>query len=355
MTKKIIAIIGARPQFIKHAPIDLAFKKYADFFQLVTIHTGQHYDHNMSQVFFEQLEMSPPDFMLHVGSASHGAQTGRMMEKIEEIVQTEQPDGILVYGDTNSTLAGSLVGSKLHIPVIHVEAGLRSFNKKMPEEINRILTDHVSALLFVPTDPAIENLKKEGITKGVIKTGDIMYDMLRIAQSAGVIEKAADADQYYLTSIHRPYNTDSSARLIEILGTLNSLNFPVKCPLHPRTVNLAKKFDIDLNSFKNLKIIPPVSYFENMNLMANAKAVLTDSGGMQKEAYFLKKQCITLRPETEWVETLEHGWNTLVFHHLTEIKTALEKTPGNYDEKLYGTGNARFEILESLKNYLINK
>ena len=351
MTKKILAIIGARPQFIKHAPIDLAFKTYSDFFQLLTVHTGQHYDHNMSQVFFEQLNMSTPDYMLHVGSAPHGAQTGRMMEKIEEIVLAEQPDGILVYGDTNSTLAGSLVGSKLHVPVVHIEAGLRSFNKKMPEEINRILTDHVSALLFVPTEPAIENLKKEGITQGVIKTGDIMYDMLRIAQEAGVVKKTADANQYYLTSIHRPYNTDSADRLREILNTLNDLDFPVKCPLHPRTVNLAKKFNLDLNSFQNLNIIPPVSYFENMNLMANARAVLTDSGGMQKEAYFLKKQCITLRPETEWVETLEQGWNTLIFEHLNKIKTALEKTPGAYDEQLYGTGKARFEILECLKKF----
>jgi len=351
MSKKIIAVIGARPQFIKHAPIDYKAKSYNDL-DLITIHTGQHYDANMSAIFFDQLNISKPNYMLEIGSYSHGKQTGRMMEQIEEIVLEEKPDGILVYGDTNSTLAGALVGAKLNIPIFHVEAGLRSFNKSMPEEQNRILTDNLSSLLFVPTENAIKNLDKENIKSGVIQTGDIMYDMILIAQQSGMlIEKKEEA--YYLATIHRPYNTDDIGRLSYILRILDNLKLPVKFPLHPRTRNLLKKNMISLRDFVNIKFMEPVSYFENINLMFNSSAIITDSGGMQKEAYFLKTKCITVRPETEWTETLFNGWNTLLFDKLEKLPELIEQELGPYKENLYGKGDSSDVILREMYRFLV--
>ncbi|HKK74110.1 MAG TPA: UDP-N-acetylglucosamine 2-epimerase (non-hydrolyzing) [Saprospiraceae bacterium] len=343
--KKILAVIGARPQFIKHAPIDLAIQGKA---KLVTVHTGQHYDENMSAIFFDELGMSKPDYMLDIRSHSHGKQTGRMLEAVEEILQKEQPDLVLVYGDTNSTLAGALAAAKLHIPVAHVEAGLRSHNKAMPEEINRIMTDHVSEVLFAPTDLAVENLKKEGLGERTVRTGDIMYDMMKIAEEKGVVSRQQLGDPYYLATIHRPYNTDDPQRLRKILTALANLDHRVIFPMHPRTKHLTQKNGIDLGTYKNLEVRPAVSYFENLNLMAGATAIITDSGGMQKEAYFLRKQCITVRPETEWVETLTNGWNQLVYKEIAELHTYLGKVPGNYSGNLYGDGASRYAIINKI-------
>lgn len=349
MNKKILFVIGARPQFIKHAPIELAFSNY---FDCITVHTGQHYDDNMSQIFFSELKIKKPTYMLSVGSSNHGTQTGSMMIKIEEIVEKEKPDAILVYGDTNSTLAGALVGAKLHIPVIHIEAGLRSFNKKMPEEINRVLTDHVSSLLFVPSSVAVENLKKEGIYKNVEEVGDVMIDMIKIASNRIKIDK--QQQRFIYVTIHRPYNTDDNERLKNILHEFNELGEIVKFSIHPRTKNRLKEIRIKESDFQNIQFLPPVSYFENVKNLLSCEILITDSGGMQKEAYALKKQCITIRTETEWIETLEGNWNTLIFDNLAELKTALKTKPNEtlYKEDLYGDGSAATHILKSTINFL---
>jgi UDP-GlcNAc3NAcA epimerase len=341
--KKILAIIGARPQFIKHAPIEIAFLGKAN---LISIHTGQHYDHNMSQIFFDELGMSAPEYMLEVGSHSHGVQTGKMMIDLEKIVLDEQPDAILVYGDTNSTLAGALVGSKLHIPIIHIEAGLRSFNKKMPEEINRIMTDHVSAMLFVPTQNAIDNLNKEGIQVNIYLTGDVMKDMVRIVRDKNILTPNEDKEQYYYATLHRPYNTDEKERLAYVLDTFNQLLFPVKFPAHPRTRHKMKTFGLFEGDYPNVIFCEPFSYFDNMKQLFNARALITDSGGMQKEAYWMQKKCVTIRTETEWVETLANSWNTLLFEDLSNLDIVLETKVTNWNADLYGNSQASKEIVE---------
>jgi UDP-GlcNAc3NAcA epimerase len=346
--KKILAIIGARPQFIKHAPIELAFKGKLN---LISIHTGQHYDENMSKIFFDQLKMSKPDYMLQIGSAGHGVQTGKMMMEIEPIMLGEKPDAVLVYGDTNSTLAGALVAAKLNIPVIHLEAGLRSYNREMPEEINRVLTDHVSKLLLVPTGSAVENLKKEGITENVFLTGDVMCDMLIIAKER-LRDEEITAPYCYVT-IHRPYNTDAKDRLKEVLNSLQKLTVKVKFALHPRTANKMEEFGLSISDYSNIEFLPPVSYFENIQLQSKAKAVITDSGGIQKEAYLLKVKCITIRPETEWVETLNNKWNELAYDRLDQLENIINNTPGAYSEGIYGDGRAAEQIADIiLKNLL---
>ncbi len=340
--KKILAIIGARPQFIKHAPIELAMKDKA---QLVTIHTGQHYDERMSQIFFDELKMTPPKYQLNVGSATHGVQTGKMMAEIDKILLDEKPDAVLVYGDTNSTLAGALCASKLHIPVIHIEAGLRSFNKKMPEELNRVLTDHVSNLLFAPTNHAVANLEDEGITENVYKSGDVMCDMALIAKER---VKNQSSSPYILVTIHRPYNTDDKVRITEILTQLNALGTPVKFPMHPRTKNLLATFGISMEDFQNIEVLTPQSYFDTIELLANCSCLVTDSGGMQKEAYILEKQCVTIRSETEWVETLENGWNQLIFDDLSQLAPSIRKEPGQYTPNIYGDGTAAISIAQKI-------
>lgn len=345
--KKIISIIGARPQFIKHAPLEIALKKY---FHSITIHTGQHYDERMSHIFFNELKMSPPQYLLQIGSHGHGKQTGLMMIEIEQIIVAEKPDAVLVYGDTNSTLAGALVASKLHIPLIHVEAGIRSFNKKMPEEINRIITDQVSSLMFVPTELAVQNLKNEGITEGVHLCGDVMHDAILLAKK--FVKSLPNKDQFYLATIHRPYNTDEKERLMAILNAFNTLDLPVIFPIHPRTIANLNRWQVPLSDFPHISFTEPVSYFDLVNLQSNASAVITDSGGVQKEAYWLKKKCITLRSETEWVETLENGWNTLVFNDLNQIKQALAIPLGEHNPNIYGQGNASEEIAQTINQYL---
>lgn len=344
---KIIAIIGARPQFIKHAPIELYFKDKSDF---ITIHTGQHYDENMSKVFFDELGMSQPSYLLRLGGGLHGEQTGKMLMEIEKILIKESADYVLVYGDTNSTVSGALAAAKLNIPVIHIEAGLRSYNKEMPEEINRILTDNVSSILICPTDQAVENLKKENIVDNVFKTGDIMCDMIHIAKNNDMIQKSGDYLNYIYATIHRPYNTDDLERLGKVLESLNTLDKKVIFARHPRTEKLMSKFGLLAESYENIQFISPASYFKNLNYMFNAQAIITDSGGMQKEAYVLEKKCITLRSETEWVETLENNWNVLVYEDLDNIQLELDKIPFNHDNALYGNGNSAKEMYKLIIN-----
>ena len=350
---KLVVVIGARPQFIKHYPFERAS---IGKLEIKTIHTGQHYDKNMSDIFFEQLNMTKPDHILNIGSLNHGAQTGKMMIEIEGIIEKENPDGMVVYGDTNSTLAGALVASKLHIPVFHIESGLRSYNKEMPEEINRILTDNVSDLLFVPSPTAIENLAREGISNGVYEVGDIMKDLVKLITENGVItENNEPKDQkYYYVTLHRPYNTDIKERLLNILDSLNNLDKKVIMSLHPRTKNISKKFKIDLSSYNNILFIDPQSYFDNLNYLKNSNGLITDSGGMQKEAYWLKKKCVTLRKETEWVETLESNANKLIYENLLDIQLELQKTPNAWKDNLYGNGNCGEKIVDFISAFLNN-
>lgn len=359
---KLITIIGARPQFIKAAPFSEEFRKNHEE---ILVHTGQHYDENMSNVFFDELGIPKPDYNLGVGSGSHGKQTARMLEGIEGILLKEKPDGLLVYGDTNSTLAGALAASKLHIPVYHVEAGLRSYNKSMPEEQNRILTDHISDMLLCPTQTAVDNLRKEGITSGVINTGDIMYDTVlrnidiakakyqngvwldEIRQENGPIHDIVEKG-YYLATIHRAENTDDPKKLSEIFQAFSTLDKPVLLPLHPRTRHLIGQLDVDL---RNIVIIQPVGYLLMLYLTSNAYMVVTDSGGLQKEAYFLKTPCTTLRDQTEWVETLENDWNVLSQIHVETIKAKVQRDLvclQHPQTKAFGDGHAAKKICDAV-------
>jgi len=347
--KKIIAIVGTRPQFIKHFPFEKAAKNKID---LVTIHTGQHYDNNMSAVFFEELGMNRPDYMLQIGSGSHGEQTGKMMIEIEKICLEEKPDGVLVYGDTNSTLAGAIVASKLHIPVIHVEAGLRSFNKEMPEEVNRVMTDHVADLLLVPSQTAVDNLLKEGLTKGVYIVGDIMKDLVVYVKDNALYKKPNIKADYYYATLHRPYNVDEPDRLQFILSQLNSLDKKVIFAAHPRTINRIDSLKNQNSSFQltNIELIPPQGYLENLGYLMASELLITDSGGMQKEAYWLNKKCITIRSETEWVETINGGANTLIFNNIEDLKNEILQPVLNWDENLYGDGKSSERIIKILMN-----
>jgi UDP-GlcNAc3NAcA epimerase len=305
----------------------------------------------MSNVFFDQLGMRKPDYLLNNGGGNHGEQTGKMLIEIEAIIQKEKPAGIVVYGDTNSTLAGALVGSKLHYPVYHIEAGLRSFNKKMPEEINRILTDHVSSLLFVPSQGAVENLQNEGIINGVFLVGDIMKDLVKYVIENEILKIKSKNEKYYYVTIHRPYNTDYKARLIEIFENLNSLKELVIFALHPRTKEFAKKYDIKIDQYKNIEFIEPQSYFENLNFLYNSEALITDSGGMQKEAYWLQKKCATIRKETEWTETIDLEGNSLIFDNLSGLEKQLVSKPSVWDPNLYGNGNTAKAIVDKIIEY----
>ncbi len=342
---KICSIVGARPQFIKHAPLAIALKEK---FELITIHTGQHYDSNMSKIFFEELNISLPDYMLNVGSSSHGKQTADMLIEIESILIKETPKALLVYGDTNSTLAGALAASKLGIIIIHVEAGLRSYNKTMPEEINRILTDHLSKVLFVPSQNAFQNLINEGISSDkIFNVGDIMYDCVLMAK--GILKNDIKSNNHILLTLHRPYNTDDINRLSLILYSLKELPYKIIFPTHPRTKNILEKNGFKYDEFENIEFCDPKSYFELMQLQINSFCIITDSGGIQKEAYFNKKKCITIRSETEWVETLENGWNKLIFNNLYELEKSITEIPGPYIEGIYGIGNTAFEIRSILE------
>lgn len=343
---KIVNLVGARPQFIKAAVISKVIAKNNNL-QEVLIHTGQHYDKKMSEVFFDELEIPHPDYNLEVGSGLHGKQTALMLERVEEVLIKEKPDWVLVYGDTNSTIAGALAASKLHIPIAHVEAGLRSFNRLMPEEINRISTDHISDKLFAPSQNAMELLTKEGLQNVSVFSGDVMYDSIlfykELAEKKYSLKDITQLNKFYLATVHRAENTDNPERLKNIFEAFAQLDYPVLLPLHPRT----KKMINDLQ-ISNVEIIDPVSYLELIILMKNSIKILTDSGGVQKEAYFMKKPCITLRDETEWIETLNGNWNFIVGAKTNSI---LEKVSINHfddQQNYFGNGNAGEIIVSSL-------
>jgi len=352
---KIITVVGARPQFIKSGPVSRALE--AGGVNEHVIHTGQHYDLNMSEVFFDALGLRQPDFHLGVGSGTHGSQTGAMLSEIEAILLKEKPDGLLVYGDTNSTLAGALAAAKLHVPVIHVEAGLRSFNRRMPEEINRVLTDHISELLFCPTITAVNHLSSEGITRGVHMVGDVMKDAVDYWQARKptdvprTLPSGIAAGEYYLSTVHRAENVDDPTRLNAILRALGQLPLPVILPLHPRTRSILMERGEKLPD--GVHVIDPVGYLEMLELQAGAKAILTDSGGVQKEAYMLGIPCITLRDETEWVETVQSGWNTLVGANTDAIvRAGVEVRVPRERPELYGDGRASERIVCAIQESL---
>lgn len=350
---KITTIIGARPQFIKAAVVSRAFREQCPSVIEVIIHTGQHYDNNMSDIFFEKLDIPKPHYHLGVGGGTHGQNTGRMLEEIEGVLLQEQPDWVLVYGDTDSTLAGALAAAKIHIPIAHVEAGLRSFNRKMPEELNRILTDHVSTLLFTPTDTATRNLANEGISGDKVQqVGDVMYDAaLYYRDKARCPEGLAVDNGFILSTIHRAENTDDPQRLANIVGTLNEVaaETPVILPLHPRTRKLLSQGNYDT---RNIILLDPVGYLEMVWLLERCKLVVTDSGGLQKEAYFFGKPCVTTRDETEWVELIECGANVLVGASKEEIMQALlgfkNSTTNKLEFNLHTSNKAGLKIARML-------
>ena len=353
---KIITILGARPQFIKAGTVSREMAKHRSIEEVI-VHTGQHFDANMSDIFFDEMKIPKPHYNLNINGLSHGAMTGQMIEKIEEVVLKEKPDWVMVYGDTNSTLAGAIVASKLHIKLAHIEAGLRSFNMKMPEEVNRILTDRVSNILFCPTDTAMQNLSNEGYDKldiKVVKSGDVMQDGAMFYKDLAVQPGIEIKDDFVLCTIHRAENTDDEQRLKSIFDALNEIasEKQVILPLHPRTKNILLNLDINTN---NLTIIDPIGYLEMVWLIDNSSLVMTDSGGLQKEAYFFEKQCITLRDETEWVELVECGVNTLVGADKEKIVESFYDK-ADFDVKnssldLYGGGKASENIIKELLTY----
>ncbi len=358
---KILTVVGARPQFIKAGALSRAIMSSSEV-EEVLVHTGQHFDESMSDVFFSEMEIPRPKYNLEVNSLGHGAMTGRMMEKLEEVVLRERPDLVLVYGDTNSTLAGALVAAKLHIPVGHVEAGLRSFDMKMPEEINRILTDRVSNILFCPTDSAIENLKSEGYDRfqaKVVRSGDVMQDAAiyysqRSDEHSDIISRLdLTSSGFALCTLHRAENTDDESRLIEIIDGLNEINteLPVILPLHPRTKKVLESSSI----MTNIRLIDPVSYFGMIELLKHCRMVITDSGGLQKEAFFFRKPCITTRDQTEWVELVDHGFNKVVGASKANMLKAymgfMQNEIPSFEVDLYGSGTASEVIISEIVAY----
>lgn len=350
---KIFTVIGARPQFIKASVVSKAIQ-VADGITECIVHTGQHFDSNMSDVFFNQLNIPRPTHQLDIHGVNHGAMTGRMLEQLEEIMLLEKPDRVMVYGDTNSTLAGALAAAKLHIPVAHVEAGLRSFNMRMPEEINRILTDQVSDILFCPTDASVKNLHNEGFGHrpvAIEKVGDVMQDSaLLFAKKAAAPTGLDVPDDFILATLHRAENTDDPERLANIVSALNEIHasqFPVVLPLHPRTKAAVDRYDLRLN----VQLIDPVGYFEMVWLLDRCRLVLTDSGGVQKEAYFFSKPCVTMREQTEWVELIDAGVNILAGADKQLIESGVQSKlnePVIASSDLYGSGQASAGIVRSL-------
>jgi UDP-GlcNAc3NAcA epimerase len=350
---KIITIIGARPQFVKAATLSRELQKHNDI-QEVIIHTGQHFDANMSSVFFEQMHIPKPDYNLGIASLTHGAMTGRMMEEIEKIVIEEKPDWIVVYGDTNSTLAGALVASKLHVKLAHVEAGLRSFNMKMPEEVNRILTDRISDVLFCPTVTAVKNLEKEGFENfncSIEKVGDVMYDAALFYKEKAQNPNFELPKEFVLATIHRAENTDTKEKLAIIIEAFNEINkeIPVILTLHPRTKQFIEKY----NLIPEFYLIDPVGYLEMIYLIDHCEMIMTDSGGLQKEAYFFKKPCVTLRDQTEWIELVNSGANILSeisFEEILSNFNLMKNQDIDFSKELYGDGLAAKEIVDFIKN-----
>ena len=352
---RILTVVGARPQFIKAAPVSRALQ--AASIDEFLVHTGQHYDANMSQIFFDELGIPRPDINLGVGSGPHGRQTGEMLIRLEEVMVTERPDWALVYGDTNSTIAAALAAVKLHIPIAHVEAGLRSFNRDMPEEHNRVLTDHCADLLLCPTQTAVDNLSNEGVTRGVHLTGDVMYDAALMfgqqarRQSDVLSRLGLESKGYLLATIHRPHNTDYPERLAGILDAFGQLDAPVILPIHPRTRKKIADLGLDVDELaaRCVRIIDPVGYLDMLLLEQNARLILTDSGGIQKEAYFFQIPCITLRNDTEWWETVEAGWNVLVGWDVDKLlHYARTLSPTGEQPQLFGDGRAANKIADIL-------
>jgi UDP-N-acetylglucosamine 2-epimerase len=352
---KIATVLGARPQFIKAAPVSRAFQKcQADCpnrpIREIIIHTGQHYDEDMSDIFFRELAIPAPHYHLSVASGQHGWQTGQMMMRVEDVLLREKPDVVLVYGDTNSTLAGALAAAKLNIPLAHVEAGLRSFNRRMPEEVNRVVVDHISSLLLCPSQTAVDNLATEGITSGVHLIGDVMADALSIyserADACSDIHARLGLTRgaYLLATIHRAENTDDPERLRSIMSAFSKAEEPIVLPLHPRTKKVIEALNMNLPG--QIRVVKPVGYLDMVALEKSARVILTDSGGIQKEAYWLGVPCVTLRDETEWVETIEFGWNRLVGADTEEIvRAVLSITKPERHPELYGGGHAAESIV----------
>jgi UDP-GlcNAc3NAcA epimerase len=349
---KIVSVVGARPQFVKAAAVSRELRRNH---REVLVHTGQHYDAGLSDVFFEDLEMSAPQHHLGVGSGSHGRQTGLMLERLEAVLLAEGPDCVLIYGDTNSTLAGALAAAKLRLPLAHVEAGLRSFNRAMPEEINRVVADYCADLLFCPTTTAVENLAREGITQGVHMVGDVMYDSLlahlSLAEERSRImeERKLTPGGYVLATVHRPANTDDADRLQAILTALGELAEPVIFPMHPRA-RLAM-MSTDVEAAPTVRLLEPVGYLDMLTLERQARAIITDSGGVQKEAYLLGVPCVTLREETEWPETLAEGWNVLAGAEPARILAAARRPrPEGSPPAAFGDGHAAEKIVRVLED-----
>jgi UDP-GlcNAc3NAcA epimerase len=346
---KIVSVVGARPQFIKVKPIvdELERKRI----QHILIHTGQHYDYEMSKVFFDELKLPKPDYNLGIGSFSQGKQTGLMLEKIEKVLLKEKPNIVIVYGDTNSTLAAALAAVKLHIPIAHIESGLRSYRLDMPEEVNRVLTDHASKYLFCPTKTAIKNLAKEGMTKGVYFVGDIMYDVFlegqKLLSRRKILSKLAlKKKEYFLLTIHRQENTDNIRNLRSIFSALRQVKEKIVFPVHPRTKKILRQNNILTKGFNNILLIDPVSYLDMLTLEKHAEKILTDSGGVQKEAYWSGVPCITLRKETEWVETVKCGRSILVGVNQKKIVNAINKfNPKQRQAQYFGSGESASSIV----------
>ena len=357
---KIVTVVGARPQFIKAAAVSRVIRNdYPGKIDEVLVHTGQHYDENMSKVFFDELDIPRPKYNLEISGLQHGAMTGRMLEAIEQVLLQEKPDWLLIYGDTNSTLAGALAAAKLHIPVAHVEAGLRSFNMRMPEEVNRILADRVSSRLFCPTETAVNNLKAEGVSQGVHNVGDVMYDVAlfyrdRARQQSAVLQTLGVVPgKFALATCHRAENTDDPKRLGAILSALSEISAqqPVVVPLHPRTRKLIGDYG-QAHLLDKLTITDPLPFLDMVALEQAARVILTDSGGVQKEAFFYGVPCITMRDETEWVETVNLGWNKLVGASTESILAAMgeimQSPRDGVSSMPYGTGKAARDILACL-------
>ncbi len=351
---KVISVVGARPQFVKAAPVCRALRARHEE---ILVHSGQHYDYEMSDVFFEQLGIPKPDFNLAVGSGSHAKQTGEMMGLLEELFIEQKPDVVLVYGDTNTTLAAGLAAAKAHIPVAHIEAGLRSFNRSMPEETNRVLVDHLSELLLCPTRAAVANLGAEGIVHGVHLVGDVMLDTARFfadqVDASDALERfEVERGEYFLATVHRAGTSDSRARLESVIRAFGQLDKTVIWAIHPRTRKNIESFGLDalLSTARNVVAVPPINYIDTVSLLRCAKGLLTDSGGMQKEAYFFGVPCVTLRDETEWVETVELGWNRLVGTDESAIIAAAGSlaTPSLHPD-VYGDGRAAEAIVVALE------
>jgi UDP-GlcNAc3NAcA epimerase len=352
--KKILTVIGARPQFIKAATISRVIKEqYADRLQEVIVHTGQHYDANMSDIFFQEMQIPAPTHSLSVGGKSHGAMTGQMLVEIEQLLEKEKPDIVLVYGDTNSTMAGAMAATKLHIPVAHVEAGMRAFNKRIPEEVNRVVTDHISTYFFCTTDEPANNLKAEGLTENIHIVGDVMYDAVlfyqKIMQPSDLVKNLGK--DFYLGTIHRQENTDDERNLREIFAAMTELakDKQVVLPLHPRTRKFIDNYGIEVPS--GIKLLPPVGYFDMLYLLQNCALVLTDSGGLQKEAYYFNKPAVIMRDQTEWTDLVEKGVAKLTGADKTRILTAVNDLQDikDFPKNLYGDGKAAEKVVAFLK------